>query len=62
MMRFEISRLVAGGRRIPGVIGHTGSSGSWLWYCRELDLVLAGTVDQTRGATIPFRKVPTVLT
>jgi D-alanyl-D-alanine carboxypeptidase len=58
MMRFELSRLLAGGQRLPGLIGHTGSTGSWLWYCPELSLLIAGTVDQTRSATAPFRVVP----
>ncbi len=61
MMRFELSRWLAGGRHIPGVIGHTGSSGSWLWFCPSLNLLVAGTVDQTEAATVPFRKVPTAL-
>jgi CubicO group peptidase (beta-lactamase class C family) len=58
MMRFELSRLMAGGMRIPGLIGHTGSSGSWLWYSPSLSVLLAGTVDQAAAATVPFRLVP----
>jgi hypothetical protein len=30
----------------PAVIGHTGSTGSWLFQCPQLDLLLSGTVDQ----------------
>ena len=30
-MYYELSRLMAGGRRIPALVGHTGSTGSWLW-------------------------------
>jgi CubicO group peptidase (beta-lactamase class C family) len=58
VMRFQISRWLAGGRRIPGLIGHTGSTGSWLWFCPELELLIAGTVDQTMAPTVPFRIVP----
>ncbi len=61
VMRFELSRLLAGGRRIPGLIGHTGSTGSWLWCCPRLRLLIAGTVDQARAATVPFRLVPRAL-
>ncbi|HVL51273.1 MAG TPA: serine hydrolase domain-containing protein [Actinomycetota bacterium] len=61
LMRFELSRPLAGGRRLPTVVGHTGSTGSWLWHVPELDLVVAGTVDQTSAATVPFRSVPRAL-
>jgi CubicO group peptidase (beta-lactamase class C family) len=61
MMRFALSRWLTSGLRIPGLIGHTGSTGSWLWYCPELRLLLAGTVDQTGAATVPFRLVPRAL-
>ncbi|HVS63107.1 MAG TPA: serine hydrolase domain-containing protein [Thermoanaerobaculia bacterium] len=58
MMHFELSRLLTVGMRIPALIGHTGSTGSWLWYCPQLRLLIAGTVDQTSAATAPFRIVP----
>lgn len=48
-------------RRVPEVIGHTGSTRSWAFYCRELDLYLAGTVDQATAAPLPFRFVPGLL-
>lgn len=57
MMRFELSRLLAGGRRVPGLLGHTGSSGSWLWYAPTLGVLMAGTVDQTTAAAVPFRDI-----
>lgn len=60
-MRFGLSRWLSGGLRIPAVIGHTGSTGSWLWYAPALRLLLAGTVDQTAAATVPFRVVPRAL-
>ncbi len=61
MMRFAPSRWLAGGLRIPALIGHTGSTGSWLWHAPRLGFLLAGTVDQTRAATVPFRVVPRAL-
>jgi CubicO group peptidase (beta-lactamase class C family) len=61
LMRFRLGRLLAGGRRLPTLLGHTGSTGSWLWLAPELGLVLAGTVDQTTGAAVPFRDLPRVL-
>lgn len=61
MMRFEPSRLISMGRRVPALFGHTGSTGSWLWHVPSLGILLAGTVDQARGAAIPFRQVPGAL-
>jgi D-alanyl-D-alanine carboxypeptidase len=61
IMRFRIPRLFSPRRPTPEVIGHTGVSGSWLFYCRELDLILAGTVDQVSAAATPFSFVPKVL-
>jgi len=47
--------------QLPTLIGHTGSMGTWLWYAPELELVVAGTVDQSTAATVPFRPVPRAL-
>jgi len=61
MMRFALPRALTPLRRIPPVIGHSGSTGTWLFYCRELDLYLAGCVDQATAAPLPFRLVSRVL-
>ncbi|HUU44219.1 MAG TPA: serine hydrolase domain-containing protein [Acidobacteriota bacterium] len=45
----------------PAVIGHTGSTGSWLFYCPNLDLLFSGTVDQATAGALPFRLVHKVL-
>jgi CubicO group peptidase (beta-lactamase class C family) len=61
IMRFQLPRLFTGMQRMPAVIGHTGSTGAWLFYCEELDLLLAGTVDQATAGAIPYRVVPKLL-
>lgn len=61
MMRFHIPRLFSPLRPTPPVIGHSGATGSWLFYCPELDVYLAGTVDQIAAAAVPFRFVPKLL-
>ena len=48
------------GRRCA-VTRHTGSSGSWLFWSPEHDLYLAGTVDQTTAAAVPYRLLPKVV-
>ncbi len=60
-MRFEVGRALALGRRIPTLVGHTGSTGSWLWHVPALDLVVTGTVDQATAAAVPFQAVPRAL-
>lgn len=61
MMRFAPSRAMAMGRQLPPLLGHTGSTGSWLWYSPPLGLLLAGTADQATKAALPFRKIPLAL-
>lgn len=54
-MIFPIARAFAPGRRPITLVGHSGATGTWLFHCPELDVHLAGTVDQTRGESAPFR-------
>jgi CubicO group peptidase (beta-lactamase class C family) len=61
MMRFAPSRAMAMGRRLPPLLGHTGSTASWLWYSPPLGLLLAGTCDQSTKAALPFRALPMAL-
>lgn len=61
MMRLKMPRLFTPFKPIPAIIGHTGISGSWLFYCPELDLYVCGTVDQMTAAALPFRIVPKLL-
>lgn len=61
MMRFAPSRAMAMGRRLPPLLGHTGSTGSWSWYSPPLGLLLAGTADQATKAAFPFRAISMAL-
>lgn len=61
IMRFQLPRLLTPRQRMPAVIGHTGSTGSWLFYCAELDLLLCGTVNQASAGAVPYRVTPTLL-
>jgi len=60
-MRFSIPRLFSPFRPVPAVVGHTGVTGSWLFHCPELDVLLAGTVDQGTAAAAPFNLAPRML-
>jgi D-alanyl-D-alanine carboxypeptidase len=61
VMRFHLPRALTPFRPVPAVIGHTGSTGTWLFHARELDLYLAGAVNQVTAGAVPFRLVPKVL-
>jgi D-alanyl-D-alanine carboxypeptidase len=58
MMHFKIGRLNAPGFRPLNLIGHTGATGSWLFYCPELDLFTTGTVDEVKARAFPYRFIP----
>ena len=58
MMRFQAPRFLKPFIRIPKMIGHTGASGSWLFYAPDSDLYITGTVDQLTAPEVPFRKIP----
>ena len=61
MMRFKIPRLFSPFRKVPAVVGHSGATGSWLFYCEELDVLLTGTVNQLSAGAVPFRFIPKIL-
>lgn len=51
------------GRRPATLVGHAGVTGTWLFHCPELDLHLAGSIDQatTRARSAPFRLMARIL-
>jgi CubicO group peptidase (beta-lactamase class C family) len=61
MMRFALPRWYTPFSPVPPVIGHTGSTGCWLFYCPQLDLYMCGGVDQITAGAVPFRVTPRVL-
>ncbi|MDH4259731.1 MAG: beta-lactamase family protein [Gammaproteobacteria bacterium] len=61
VMRFRLPRFLAPFRPVPQVVGHTGSTGTWLFHAPEPGLFLAGAVSQITAGAIPFKVVPRVL-
>lgn len=59
--RFRVPRVRTPGGEVPELIGHSGSTGSWLFWCPQLDLFLSGTVDQATAGAVPFRFLPRLL-
>jgi D-alanyl-D-alanine carboxypeptidase len=60
VMRYAPARWMSPAYRIPPVVGHTGSTATWLFHCAELDVVIAGAFDVAQPP-LPFRFVPRVL-
>lgn len=61
IMRFRLPRFLTPFRPVPQVIGHTGSTGTWLFHAPEPGLFLAGAVNQITAGAIPFKVVPGIL-
>lgn len=61
LMRFQLPWALDPRRRVPPVVGHTGSTGTWAFHCPDQDLYLAGTVDQATAGPVPFQFVPRLL-
>lgn len=61
IMRFRLPRIFTPRRGLPAVIGHTGSTGCWLFYCPELDVYMSGSVDEVTAGAVPYRIVPRIL-
>lgn len=54
-MRFVLPEIFFLLFRYPNLIGHSGSTGSFLYYCEKLDFYMAGTVNQTKYEQKHFR-------
>lgn len=61
IMRFKLPRLLNGGKAMPELLGHSGSTGTWLFYAPSLDLAFAGTVNQVTAGAAPYRFLPKLL-
>ncbi|HOX13580.1 MAG TPA: serine hydrolase domain-containing protein [Spirochaetia bacterium] len=61
LMRFQLPRAFTSLKRLPAVIGHTGSTGCWLFWCPEMDLYFSGSVDEAGAGAVPYRIIPQIL-
>ena len=61
IMRFRLPRAFTLTAAMPSILGHTGSTGCWLFYCPEWDVLLSGSVDEVTAGAVPFRTVPRIL-
>ena len=61
LMRFQVPRFFSPLRPAPELIGHTGASGSWLFYYPALGLITSGTVNSVGAGAAPFRLAPALI-
>jgi D-alanyl-D-alanine carboxypeptidase len=60
VMRYAPPRWMSPLFAVPPVVGHTGSTATWLFHCPRLEIVTAGTFDVAEPP-LPFRFLPHVL-
>ena len=60
LMRYAPPRWMSPMFRVPPLVGHTGSTATWLFHCPELDVITAGAFDAAQPP-LPFRFLPQVL-
>lgn len=55
VMRFKLPRIFSPFKAYPELIGHSGLSGAFAFFCPELKTYLTGTVNQVSSPGISFR-------
>jgi D-alanyl-D-alanine carboxypeptidase len=54
-MYFKLPWFINIALKVPPLWGHSGSTGSFLYYSEDLNLYMAGSIDQVESKTKPFR-------
>ncbi len=55
IMRFRMSPLLTGFRRVPLFVGHSGASGTVMFRSPELGVTVVGTVNQVKHRSMPYQ-------
>jgi D-alanyl-D-alanine carboxypeptidase len=53
-MRFKLPWFITKVMKVPPLWGHSGSTGSFLYYSEDLNLYMAGSIDQVESKSKPF--------
>ena len=48
-------------QNIPPLMGHSGSTGSFLYYSEEWNMYIAGTINQVEAQSVPFKLMISVM-
>jgi CubicO group peptidase (beta-lactamase class C family) len=54
-MCFKLPWFITRVMKVPPLWGHSGSTGSFLYYCEDLNLYMAGSINQVESKSKPFR-------
>ena len=60
-MSFKLPRFITKVMKVPPLWGHSGSTGSFLYYSEDLNLYMAGSIDQVQSKSKPFRLMVRVM-
>jgi len=60
-MYFKLPWFINMVMKVPPLWGHSGSTGSFLYYSEDLNLYMAGSINQTESKSKPFRLMPRVM-
>ncbi len=60
-MYFKLPRFINVLAKVPPLWGHSGSTGSFLYYSEDMDLYMAGSINLTESNSKPFRLMPKVM-
>jgi D-alanyl-D-alanine carboxypeptidase len=60
-MSFGLPGVLSKLMKVPPLWGHSGSTGSFLYYSEDLNLYMAGTINQTESKSKPFRLMWSVM-
>ena len=60
-MYFKLPRLMRKGTGITPLWGHSGSTGSFLYYSEDLDLYMAGSLNEVGSDVMPFKVMGSVM-
>jgi len=60
-MYFKLPGFINGVMKVPPLWGHSGSTGSFLYYSEDLNLYMAGSINQVESKTKPFRLMVRVM-
>jgi CubicO group peptidase (beta-lactamase class C family) len=55
IMKFQLPRIFSPFKAMPVLIGHSGLSGSFSFYCQEKDVFLCGTINQIKNPSQSYK-------
>lgn len=61
VMRYKLPRIMSPFQKIPPMVGHSGASGTVLFFVPELDLYVSGTINQLKKRGLVFQLMTRVV-